>query len=157
MQNDNQKKREYKELSQHITYQDTLKNQDLLRKRVENLKRNNACIKPNERTEFLAELSKALCGEGTLIEVYLPVENGLIPLHNIHYFGELLAYIHTNRVKIIYKKRIFIVKIRVLWELFLKKLLYVFPFAQREAHKRSAERERYETGGTFAYEPSKRE
>jgi hypothetical protein len=157
MPNDSQKRREYKELSQHITYIDTLKNQDLLRKRVEELKRKNECLKPSERTEFLTELSKALCGEGTLLKVYLHVKDGMIPFDFLHYFGEKLAYLHTNRIKIRYKGKTYLIKIRVLWDLLLDGLLRVYPFAQKEAHKRSAERERYETGGTFAYEPSKRE
>ena len=151
-----QKRREYKELAQHITYTDTLNNQNLLRKRVELLRRNNECIRPQERTQYFTELSKALFGEGLIYKVYLPVKHGRVYLGYLHYFGEKLGYTHTNTIKIEQNEKEYIVNISVLWDLLLEGLLYVFPFAQRESHRRSAEREKYEGGGVFSYEPSKR-
>lgn len=151
-----QKRREYKELAQHITYIDTLNNQNLLRKRVESLRRNNECLLPSERTAYLTELSKALFGEGLMYRVFLPVEHGSVPLSYLHKFGEDMGYLHTKKIRITYNEKIYEVDISVLWDLLLEGLLYVFPFAQREAHRRSAEREKYEGGGTFTYEPIRR-
>jgi len=156
MKDAKQKRREVKEQAQHLTYLDTLRNQDLLRKRVEDLRRKNECIKPSERTQYLTELSKALFGEGTMQRIQLKVEHGVIPLGFLHYFGEKLGYLHTNRIKLEYNRKEYEVDISVLWDLFLENLLLVFPFAQREAHRRSAERERYERGGALDYVPSKR-
>jgi len=151
-----QKKREYKELAQHITYIDTLRNQDLLRKRVEDLRRHNKCLRPSERTEYLTELSKALFGEGLMYRVFLQVEHGRVDLGYLHLFGEKMGYMHTNKVRITSYNKVYEVDISLLWDLLLDGLLYVFPFAQRESHRRSAERERYEGGGTFTYEPTRR-
>jgi len=151
------KRKEYKELAQHISYLDTLKNQTLLRKRIEDLRRHNNCLKPSERTAFLEELSKALFGQGTLQKVYLNVEHGRLQLYeNLHVFGENLAYLHTNRIKLEYNNRTYEIDISILWDAFLDNLLVVFPFAQAEALRRSAERERYERGGALDYVPSKR-
>jgi len=151
-----QKRREYIEQAQHLTYIDTLNHQKLLRKRIERLIEKKGHITPTERSSFLEELSKALFGMGTLEEIYLEVEKGLVPLGNLHYFGEKLSYIHSNTVDIKYKGKKYTVPIDVLWKLFLEHLLVVFPFAQREAHMRSAEREYYEPGGTLEYLPKRR-
>ena len=157
MKDSKQKKREYKELAQHITYTDTLNNQDLLRKRVEDLRRHNECIKISDRTAYLRELSKALFTQGTVQKVYLTVKHGRIPLgENLHHFGNQMGYVHTNRVELTHSNKTYEVDIFLLWDALLQNLLIVFPYAQAESMRRSAEREKYESGGSLSYVPTKR-
>jgi len=151
-----QKQREYKEQAQHLTYIDTLNHQTMLRERVEQLIKTKGHLTPTQRTKFLNELSKALFGMGTFEQVYLETRKGLIPLGDLHYFGEKLSYIHTNKIDIKYNGKKYTIPIEELWKLFLEHLLVVFPKAQREAHSRSAEREYYEPGGALEYLPKKR-
>ena len=152
-----QKLREYKELAQHITYTDTLNHQHLLRKRIEDLRRNNEFLRPSERTKYLDEVSKATFGEALLLKVYMDIPGGKIQLYeNLHTFAENMGYIHGKTVIIKSGGKEYKGQIWILWDVLLKHLLIVFPYAQREAHRRSAERERYEGGGVFSYEPSKR-
>ena len=157
MKDSKQKRREYKELAQHITYIDTLNHQKLLRKRVEDLRRNNKCLHPTERSAYFDELSRAVFTQGTTQRVFIDVEHGRLELgNNLHHFGELLGYLHTNRIRLYHKGKEYDFDIAELWDALLKNLLVVFPYAQAEAVRRSAERERYESGGVLDYVPSKR-
>jgi len=146
------------EISIWISYEDTLANQNKFLNWVELLEKNKGIVPPHQRKTFFRQLSKATLtvGRGQKV-VYKTKEGVRIPMGSLLYFGQIMAYQDKKITKWKYNNRKYDVPIERLWALLKDHLLKVFPYAQNEAIRMSAERFRGQAKpGSVEYFPSTR-
>ena len=146
------------EISIWISYEDTLENQNKFLNWVEILQKNKGIVPHQHRKAFFRLLSKATLtvGRGQKV-VYKTKEGVRIPMGNLLYFGQIMAYQTRKISKWTFGNKIYNIPIENLWSLLKDHLLRVFPYAQNEAIRMSAERFRGQAKpGSVEYFPSTR-
>ena len=150
--------KEQKEISIWISYEDTLINQDKFLAWVEILEKTKGLVPPPQRKTFFRQLSKATLTVGRGQRVVYKTEKGMrIPLGNLHYFAQRMAYQTHRLTKWKFSNKIYEIPIEKLWGLLKDYLLQIYPYAQNEALRMSAERFRVQAKpGSVEYFPSSR-
>lgn len=150
--------KESKEISIWISYEDTLENQSKFLNWVEILSKNKGVVPFYSRKTFFRLLSKATLTVGRGQKVYYRTKNGvLLPMGNLHYFAQRLSYQTVTNTKWKFKGKEYIIPINELWNLLQDHLLRIYPYAQAEAIKMSAERFRVQAQpGSVDYYPTTR-
>jgi len=146
------------ELSIWISYEDTLENQSKFLNWVEILEKNKGIVPPAHRKTFFKQLSKATLtvGRGQKV-IYKTTQGKRIPMGNLLYFGQIMAYQTKKVTKWKYGNKVYDIDIDKLWGLLKDHLLRIFPYAQNEAIRMSAERFRGQAKpGSVEYFPSTR-
>jgi len=147
-----------KEISIWISYEDTLENQNKFLAWIEIMEKTKGTVPPQQRARFFKQLSKATLtvGRGQKA-VYKTKKGKRLPMGNVHYFAQRLAY-QTNQItKWKFGTDTYEIPISELWRLLKDYLLQIFPYAQNEALRMSAERFRNQSKpGSVEYFPSSR-
>jgi len=146
------------ERSLRLTFEDTRKRQERLRKKLEQLIKEKRPLHPYETDEYLEDLYKGLLLIGRGKKIYIITSNGdKIPLGDLLYFAQKMVYQKNNIVKIRYNNKIYEIPIEKIWQLLLDEFLMIFPHALWEALHLSAERFRFVgKGESLEYVPSLR-
>ena len=126
--------KEAKEISIWISYEDTLVNQTRFLAWVEILSKRKGIVPPHQRKTFFRLLSKATLTVGRGQRVFYRTKDGtMLPMGNLHYFAERLAYQTSINTKWKYKDKIYEVPLSKLWDLLQDHLLRIYPYAQEQA------------------------
>jgi len=149
---------ESKEISIWISYEDTLENQSRFLSWIEILAKKNETVAPISRKTFFRNLSKATLTIGRADKVIYKAKDGTrIPMGNLHYFAEKLTYFTKPETRWTYGGKTYTIRIGELWNLLKEHMLRIYPYAQNEAIKMSAERFRIQARpGSVEYFPSSR-
>jgi len=127
---------------ERLTYEDTLDCQKTLIRYIEK----KIQVKPyfddgdeGEKAEYFELLSRSLLGQKGP-RIYITVNGVSIPVgSSVHHFGLNMLNVTTEKTKLIWQGREYIIESRKLWEKLLQSLLELFPDALREALHMSRE------------------
>ncbi|MHA1865407.1 MAG: hypothetical protein ACTSWZ_02780 [Candidatus Heimdallarchaeaceae archaeon] len=137
--------RDVRESAVRLTFEDTLRRQKRLRKKLEQLIREKRPLYSNEVDDYLEDVYKALLTIGRGKKIFYKTNDGVnIPLGNLIYFAEKMIYQKNKIVRIRYNYKIYEIPIEKLWQTLLDYFLMLFPHALWEALHISAERFRYQ-------------
>jgi len=147
-----------REIAIWISYEDTITIQNKFLDWIELLAKGNKILPPHQRKIFLKRLSRATLtiGRGDKV-VYVTEDNTRIPMGTVHLFAAKLAYQTKPKTKWKFRGKIYTIDIKRLWILLRDELLRIYPHAQSEAIRMSAERFRMQAKpGSVEYSPSTR-
>jgi len=121
-------------------YFDNLLHQQTIRNTLEKLIYENRPLRYPEREGFISTFSKAFFGVGVNVTVLFPTKYGKIPLGKLHYFGQKMAYLNSDKVSLSYNGNTVTVDIKELWEILFEYSIRIFPHSQAQAIRMSGEK-----------------